>query len=130
MDLFDGRTLGWTPFYEDGDGRPRVMAVVRLAIANDDLSRLQIILKHAGQTLDELFGSLPAINPDEKRFRDDGLVLVLLPGDILSGKKYDQFRLQVPVEKVARSMGRIAYLDDLDLLRLLPARLTSDSAPY
>jgi hypothetical protein len=49
----------------------------------------------------------------------DGLVIMLLPGEALSGRKYDQFRQQVQLEKNAQP-DRVAYLDDLDLLRLLP----------
>ncbi len=110
------------PFYEDGDGRPRILAIVRLAVADADRGRPQIILQHARQALDELFGTLTAASqPDERRFRDDGLILVLLPGETLSARRYEQLRRQVPLEKPNWS-GRIAYLDDLDLLRMVPVR--------
>jgi hypothetical protein len=109
-----------TPFLEDIAGRPRILAIVRLAVDDADRNRLPVILKFTSQTLRELLVTQSAEVSDERRFRQDGLVIVLLPGDILSGKKYDQFCRSVQFEKSSRLAGRIAYLDDLDLLRLLP----------
>jgi hypothetical protein len=89
-------------------------------VADADRNRLPVVLQHANQALRDLLQQLPAETDDERRFRQDGLVIVLLAGEILSGRKYDQFRQQLQLEKTVRS-GRIAYLDDLDLLRILPA---------
>jgi hypothetical protein len=108
------------PFYEDMSGRPRIIAVMRLTVADEDAGRTPLIIKYASQALRELLQGLPAKTDDELRFQRDGLVIVLLPGETLTGKKYDQFRLQVQLERAARAVGRIAYLDDLDLLRILP----------
>ncbi|MBA4190592.1 MAG: hypothetical protein C0467_21610 [Planctomycetaceae bacterium] len=108
------------PFYEDISGRPRIIAIVRPAVTDAERNRPQMILKLVSQTLGQLLNVQSAETDDERRFRQDGLVIVLLPGETLSGKKYDQFRLQVQLEKQARWSGRVAYIDDLDLLRLLP----------
>lgn len=108
------------PFYEDVCGSPRVVAVVRLAVADADRGRVQVIVQLASQALRDLLIGLPAETDDECRFRHDGLTIVLLPGETLTSRPYDQFRQQVQLDKAAGRAGRIAYLDDLDLLRLLP----------
>jgi hypothetical protein len=110
------------PYYEDPHGRPRTLAVVRLAVADTDRARPQVILQYVSQVLRDLLVQLPAETEDEWRFRREGLVIVLLPGESLSGRKYDQFRQQVQLEKSAQP-DRVAYLDDLDLLRVLPVPL-------
>lgn len=115
------QTEAWqgAPYYEGIDGRPRILAVVRLALADADRARPQVIQQYVSQVLRDLLVQLPAESADARRFRQDGLVVMLLPGETLSGRKYDQFRQQVQLERSARA-GRIAYVDDLDLLRLLP----------
>ena len=101
-----------------------MLAVVRLAVSNEDRNRSQIVLKYASEALRMLIGSAPpsAESEDERRFRDDGMVLVLLPGDVLSSRKYEQFSREVQLGRAGNLTGRIAYLDDLDLLRLVPVR--------
>jgi hypothetical protein len=111
------------PFYEGADGRPRILAVVRLAVSDEDRGRPQIVVKHAIETLRMLLGStMSAVSEDERRFRDDGMVFVLLPGDLLSNRKYESVRREVQLSRTANLTDRIAYLDDLDLLRLVPVR--------
>jgi len=106
------------PYYEDINGRPRIVAIVRLAVA-DAVNRPLVIQRYVSQVLRDLLIQLPAETDDERRFRQDGLVIVMLPGEALSGRKHEQFRQQVQLEKTAPA-GRVAYIDDLDLLRLLP----------
>jgi hypothetical protein len=106
------------PYYEEIDGRPRILAIVRLAVADADRARPQVIQQYVSQVLRDLLVQLSAETEDERRFRRDGLVILLLPGEALSGKRYDQFRQQIQLDRTA-VVERVAYLDDLDLLRLL-----------
>ena len=115
------RAESWqgAPLYDDALGRPRILAVVRLAVADGDRGNDRAVARTVAQALLEL-SSHEAVTDDERRFRQDGLVVVLVPGDLLGKRPYEQFRREVRLDpKVWRV--RVAYLDDLDLLRLLPA---------
>jgi hypothetical protein len=61
------------PYYEDIDGRPRILAIVRLAVADADRARPQVIQQYVSQVLRDLLVQLPAETEDERRFRRDGL---------------------------------------------------------
>lgn len=107
------------PYYEDVAGRPRIIALLRPWVRAGDRISPEIILRLVGSALQELFDLVPETE-EERQFRQDGLVVVMLPGAPLAEKKYDQFRLQVQFGKAVRWRQRVAYLDDLDVLRLLP----------
>lgn len=107
------------PYYEDVTGRPRVVAVLRPWVGAGDRNRPEMILRLVGSALQELLELVPETD-DERQFRQDGLIAVMLPGDFLTGRQYGQLRLQVQLGKASRWAQRIAYLDDLDLLRVLP----------
>lgn len=109
------------PFFEDISGKPRIMAIVRPIIGKGDRRRLQPVVNIVKETLKNLLTFQPNETPDEKRFHMDGLIVVLLPGDILGTRTYESFcqsaRLDMPYFHWNKS---IAFVDDLDLLRVLP----------
>lgn len=113
-------TLPWqgAPFYDDPDGTPRVLAVVRLGVTENDRTNPHVVFDAVRRTLESLWASEPS-TPAEQRFRQDGLVLVLLPGDLLSARTYAQSMRDVRVPPGCRA-DRLALADDLDLLRVLP----------
>ena len=108
------------PYYADG-GERKVLAVVRLRVSEDKLDRPLAVARQATDTLRLMAEPVPQ-TADENRFRTSGLVIVLLPGAALSAEPYAQFRRTTLAgcELPGGLHQRVAFVDELDLLRLLP----------
>jgi hypothetical protein len=108
------------PYYADG-GERKILAVVRLRLPDELLDRPLAVARLATDALRMMAGPDPQ-TADEKRFRSSGLVLVLLPGAALDAEPYAQFRRTTLIgcEFPGGLHQRVAFVDDVDLLRLLP----------
>jgi hypothetical protein len=112
-----------TPWYADSAGRPRIVAILCAfkdfpqGKVNDGRARLAAALGGLRAKLEEP-GEL---SESERRFHDHGLVIVLMPGRSLTG--FTAAGGTRALEQAAADSGfgrqRVAFLDDLDLVRLL-----------
>jgi len=114
------------PFYEDPDGRGRIMAIMRLSLNSRESNRPNLIEQYVVNALQELIQQARAsVYAEDLRFANQGLVLVMLPGSFLQTRgPYRQWMAQIRVESSGLASDRVAFIDDLDILRIL--RLGAD----
>ena len=117
----DRHWLG-APFYEDRNGQPRILALLHLAISDSDLQRPTRVEQYAAKAIDSLLRQARAgTTEDEVHFANQGLIVVTMPGDFLTHRgSYRTFHEALRLEEGRDCKSRVAFIDDLDLLRILP----------
>ena len=110
------------PFYDDSEGGRRVLAIVRPPLTEADWNRRNYIEQLICKGVAELMvDARDADSDDERKFAKFGLVMVLLPGDFLAREaSYRQFHQRFRIEGSKDLKERIVFLDDIDLLRIVP----------
>ena len=106
------------PYFEDRHGRSRVLAVMRLD--EDDPSRIPRIKAAITQALGELAENLREISAPsshERQLLQEGLVVVMLPGDFLTRMAEGYNRFYTNIDRGVWE-NRVAFIDDLDILRI------------